>query len=120
MLSHFWLVFVFIKYSFSQTLITSYPTVDLVENSPLNTLVIQLTTSLNITRTSKLVLLNMSGFEFDFFTIVNGSIYTTNPIDREEFLRKKYCFDNSYCKIELHILVDDGSAYWVIPIHVVE
>lgn len=120
MLSHFWLVFLCIKYSFSKTLITNYPTVDLVENSPLNTLVIQLTTSLNITRTSKLVLLNMSGFEFDVFTIVNGSIYTIDSIDREEFLRRKYCLDNLYCKIELHILVDDGLAYCVIPIHIVE
>ncbi|CAF0846479.1 unnamed protein product [Adineta ricciae] len=120
MLSHFWLVLVFIKYSFSKTLITNYPTVDLVENSPLNTLVIQLTTSLNITRTPKLFLLNTSGFECDVFTIVNGSIYTINSIDREEFLRRKYCLDNLYCKIELQILVDDGLAYWVIPIHIVD
>ncbi|CAF1229404.1 unnamed protein product [Adineta ricciae] len=111
------------SYSFKLCLVisvTNYPTIDLVENSPLNTLVIQLTTSLNITRTSKLVLLNMSGFESDVFTIVNGSIYTTNSIDREEFLRRKYCLDNLYCKVELQILVDNGLAYWVIPIHVVD
>ncbi|UJR25047.1 hypothetical protein I4U23_006407 [Adineta vaga] len=121
MFVHLWLLLVFLKYSFSEILITNYPTVDLLENSPLNTLIIHLTTSLNLTRTSKLVLLNMSGFELDMFTIINGSIYTIDVIDREEFLRNKYCLDSLYCKIELHILVNDRLlAYWVIPIHIVD
>jgi hypothetical protein len=120
MISHLWICFVLIKYSFSKTSITNYPTVDLLENSPLNTLVIQLTPSLNKSKLSKLVLLNMSGFESDMFSIINGSIYTINSIDREQFIREKYCLDNLYCKIELHILVDGGLAYWVIPVHIVE
>ncbi|CAF1067307.1 unnamed protein product [Adineta steineri] len=120
MINHLWILFILIQYSFSKTSITNYPTVDLFENSPLNTLVIQLTTSLNITKSSKLALLNMIGFELDMFSIINGSIYTIDFIDREEFITEKYCLDNLYCKIELHILVNDGLAYWVIPIHIID
>lgn len=122
-MSHLWLLLLLlscIEQSLSKTAITNYATVELVENSPLNTLVIQLTTSFNQTRTSKFVLLNMIGFESNMFSIVNGSIYTVDYIDREEFLREKYCLDGLYCKIELHVLVDGGQAYWVIPVHIVE
>jgi hypothetical protein len=107
-----------IKCSFSKTSVTNYPTVDLLENSPLNTIVIQLIKS-NM-KQSKLVLLNMAGFESNTFSVINGSIYTTNLIDREQFINEKRCFDRLYCVIELHILVDDGFAYWVIPIHIIE
>ena len=120
MISHIWFLLLLVKYSFCKTAITNYPTVELLENTPLNTLVVQLTTSLNLTRTSKLVLLNMVGFESNTFSIVNGSIYTVNYIDREEFLSEKYCLESLYCKIELHVLVDDGLAYWVIPVHIAE
>ncbi|CAF0976847.1 unnamed protein product [Rotaria sordida] len=106
---------VIIKSSYSNPLIKSYPIIDLLENSPLNTFVIELTNSSN-----KLILINLNEFETKLFSIINGNIYTKNLIDREEFLDKKYCLDKFYCKIELQILVDDGLAYWIIPIHIVD
>ncbi|CAF4266507.1 unnamed protein product, partial [Adineta steineri] len=68
----------------------------------------------------KLILLNLSGFERNYFEIKNENLYTINEIDREDFLNSKKCFDRSYCLIELHILVNDGQQYWVIPIHIVD
>ena len=38
----------------------------------------------------------------------------------EQFLIEKRCFDRSFCLIELHILVNDGFQYWIIPIHIIE
>ena len=102
----------------STTLITTYPTVDLLENSPLNTLVTRLRVS-EATK-SKMMLLNMMGFESEMFAIVNGSLCTTSVIDREQLIDEKRCSDRFYCLVEIHILVDDGLAYWVIPVHVVE
>jgi hypothetical protein len=97
--------------------VTNYPTVDLLENVPINTLVLRLTQE---TRKHKLVLLNMSGFESNMFSVVNGSVYTTNVIDREQLVAEKRCLDRLSCTLGLHVLVDDGLAYWVIPVHVVE
>ena len=68
----------------------------------------------------KLILLNLSGFETNLFEIRNESILTINSIDREEFLTKKRCFDSEDCLIELHILVNNGEEYWIIPIHILE
>jgi hypothetical protein len=51
---------------------------------------------------------------------MNESIYTINEIDREKLIGEKRCFDRSKCLIELHILVNDGERYWVIPIHIIE
>ena len=103
----------------STTLITTYPTVDLLENSPLNTLVTHLRVSEAAAR-SKMMLLNMVGFESEMFAIVNGSLCTASVIDREQLIDEKRCSDRFYCLVEIHILVDDGLAYWVIPVHVVE
>ena len=94
--------------------IKTYPTIDLKENIPLNTKVIELKTK------SKLVLLNLSEFEKNLFSIINESIYTINIIDREQLIGEKRCFDRLYCLIELHILVNDGQQYRVIPIHILE
>jgi hypothetical protein len=102
----------------STTLITTYPTVDLLENSPVNTLVSHLRVSESAR--SKMMLLNMMGFESEMFTIVNGSLCTASVIDREQLIDEKRCSDRFYCLVEIHILVDDGLAYWVIPVHVVE
>ncbi|CAF4194172.1 unnamed protein product, partial [Rotaria sp. Silwood2] len=106
---------IIIKSSYSNPLIKTYPIVDLLENSPLNTFVIELTNSSN-----KLILINLNEFETKLFSIINGNIYTKDFIDREEFIDKKYCLDKFYCKIELQILVDDGIAYWIIPVHIVD
>ena len=106
-----------IQSSFSTTSIKTYPTVELKENVPINTQVISF--GENQTKL-KLVLLNLGGFETNLFVIKNESIYTINEIDREQFLIEKRCFDRLYCLIEVHILVNDGQQYWVIPIHIVE
>jgi hypothetical protein len=115
------ILFLVIKFTFCKISITNYPTIDLVENCPLHTLVVSLSRlNTNLTSTTKLVLLNLNGFESNMFSIINGSIYTVHSIDREEFIDKQYCLDNLYCKIEIHILVNDGNGYWIIPIHIVE
>ncbi|CAF0955117.1 unnamed protein product [Rotaria sp. Silwood1] len=106
---------IIIKNSYSNPIIKTYPVVDLLENIPLNTFVIELTNSSN-----KLILINLNEFETKLFSIINGNIYTKDLIDREEFIDKKYCLDKFYCKIELQILVDDGLAYWIIPIHIID
>ena len=111
-----WLLIV-IRSSFSATLTKTYPTVDLKENSEINTNVVQLTGDAS---RLKLALLNLGGFERNLFEIRNGNIYTINEIDREQLLVEKRCFDRLYCLIELHILVNDGEEYWVIPIHIIE
>jgi len=120
MLIDFCLLFVLIKYSFSKTSIRNYSIIDLYENSPINTFVVSLNSSNNIDNSLKFVLLNLNGYETNKFEIKNGNIYTRNDIDREEFVEKNYCLDNSYCKIELHILVNDGFEYLIIPIHIIE
>ena len=117
MLVDLFIWFLLIADSLSTTAVTNYPTVDLWENCPINTLVLPLTDD---AKKYKLVLLNMAGFESNMFSVVNGSVYTTNVIDREQLVAEKRCFDRSSCTIELHVLVDDGLAYWVIPVHIVE
>jgi len=114
------ILFILIKLTYCKISITNYPTVDLLENSPLNTFVVSLSRLTNLTNSTKLVLLNLNGYETTMFSIINGSIYTINSIDREEFIEKQYCLDNLYCKIEIHILVNDGNGYWIIPIHIIE
>jgi hypothetical protein len=114
------LLFFIIKISYCKTSLTNYPIVDLFENSPLNTLVVSLKELINNSNSSKLVLLNLNGYELNKFSLINESIFTISDIDREEFLEKKYCLDHFYCKIELHILVNDGFEYWIIPIHIIE
>ena len=90
-----------IKTILSNPSVTTYPTIELLENSPINSLVVQLNSSL-IQR--KLVLLNLLGFETKMFSMLNGNIYTKNEIDREEFVNEKYCLDNFYCKIDVKTL----------------
>jgi hypothetical protein len=109
------ILFSIVKVSFSTTSIKTYPTVNLRENCPINSHVITLGG-----KEMKLILLNLGGFETNLFVIINSSIYTINEIDREQFLGEKRCFDRSFCLIEIHILVNDGQQYWVVPIHIIE
>jgi len=109
------ILFCFVKVSLSTTSIKTYPTVNLRENCPINSHVITLEG-----KEMKLILLNLGGFETNLFVIVNSSIYTINEIDREQFIGEKRCFDRLYCLIEIHILVNDGQQYWVVPIHIIE
>jgi hypothetical protein len=116
----FVLLLISIKYSYCKTSIINYPMVNLLENSPLKTFVISINSSLNLTNSRKMVLLNFNGFELKYFSMINENIYTNNLIDREEFIKKKYCLDNLSCEIELHILINDGLEYFIIPIHIIE
>jgi predicted NUDIX family phosphoesterase len=121
MLIHICLLILVIKSSLSTTSIKTYPTVNLTENVPINTNVIKLINEENVEmRKLKLILLNLGGFETNYFEIKNENILTKNLIDREQFVGEKRCFDRFYCLIELHILVNDGQQYWVIPIHIIE
>jgi hypothetical protein len=114
------LLLIIIKSCLSSTSIKTYPTVNLTENVPINTNVIQLIKDEEKNENYKLILLNLGGFETNLFEIKNENIYTINEIDREQFIIEKRCFDRLYCLIELHILVNDGQQYWVVPIHIVE
>lgn len=111
------LLFVLIKCSLSKMLLLNYPLVNLIENSPLNSVIVSLNSSMNGT---KYVLLNLNGFETNKFEIKNENILIKNEIDREEFVNKNYCLNNNYCSIELHIIVNDGLEYIIIPIHIIE
>ncbi|CAF0749013.1 unnamed protein product [Didymodactylos carnosus] len=86
------------------------------KNSPIGTHVVDLTSDQN-----KIMLLNMSGFELNYFTLnkTDNSIRITKLIDREQFVNDHYC-DRQQCLVELHLLVQDGLKYWVIPLHIVD
>ncbi len=119
MLIYLFLLIIIVKSSLSTTSIKTYPTVNLTENVPINTNVIKLIDN-NEIKSLKLILLNLSGYETNLFEIKNENIYTINQIDREQFIGDKKCFDRLFCLIEIHILVNDGQQYWVIPIHIIE
>ncbi|CAF0980028.1 unnamed protein product [Adineta steineri] len=103
----------------STTSIKTYSTINIKENVKINTKIYEFSEP-NNKNEMKLILLNLSGFERNYFEIKNQDLYTINEIDREDFLNSKKCFDRSYCLIELHILVNDGQQYWVIPIHIID
>ena len=96
-----WILFILVKCLHCQPIIETFSTVDLLENSQLNTFVIQLIEQLTSVDNSstKLVRLNLSGFERDLFSIIHGSLYTKGAIDREEMLAKKYCMNKFYTRI---------------------
>lgn len=104
------------------TSIKTYPTIDVKENVALHSDVIELKSSNGVgTSRWKLVLLNLAGFESMYFGLNEKNVLQTrHAIDREEFLQAKRCFDRLFCLIELHILVNDGEEYLVLPIHIVE
>ena len=120
---YLFILLIFVKYCLSTTSIKTYPTVNLTENVQINTNVIKLIKEeekFSEIKNLKLILLNLGGFETNLFEIKNKNIYTINEIDREKLLIEKRCFDRLYCLFELHILVNDGEQYWVIPIHIIE
>ena len=114
------LLLLIVQMTISTTSIKTFPTVNLRENVPIHTKVINLMGNEEEMKKYKLILLNLGGFETNLFEIKNENIYTINEIDREQFLIEKRCFDRSFCLIELHILVNDGQQYWVVPIHIIE
>ena len=102
--------------SAATTSIRTYGTVEVHENVPVGTTIVSVQE-----QGAKFYLLNLSGFERRYFEVQRGgSVVVREPIDREEFLQSKRCFDRSHCLLELHILVDDGQQYVVIPVHIVE
>ncbi|CAF1115721.1 unnamed protein product [Didymodactylos carnosus] len=105
-----------IVYVVNSTSITNYPVVNIKENAPVDTLVIQLPVDQN-----KIMLLNMSGFELNYLTLnkSDNSIRIKKLIDREQFVNDHYC-DKQQCLVELHLLVQDGLKYWVIPLHILD
>ncbi|CAF0814414.1 unnamed protein product [Adineta steineri] len=119
LLFNIYLLYYITKEITSTTSIKTYSTINVKENVKINTKIYEFTEP-NNKNEMKLILLNLSGFERNYFEIKNENLYTINKIDREDFLNSKKCFDRSYCLIELHILVNDGQQYWVIPIHIVD
>ena len=117
-----WLfLLILVEESQAMASIKTYSTVELRENVEIGSEVIQLMNEEELRRRkTKMLLLNLSGFETNYFELHNEKIRTINRIDREDFLRKKYCFDPERCLIELHLLINNGEEYWIIPIHIVE
>jgi hypothetical protein len=101
------------------TSIRTLSTVDLHENVSIGSEVVTLKSEIG---EKKWNLLNLNGYELSYFDIGMDEkvIRTRRRIDREEMLRRKECFDVTYCLIELHVLINDGEEYLVIPIHIVE
>lgn len=117
------LILCILKCIYSKTSIVTHPKVELVENVPLNSLVVSFssfTTTRRRNESNKMVLLNLNGYEKEMFLLMNETIYTKEEIDREEFVLKGYCRNEMNCQIEIHILVNDGEGYWIIPIDIVE
>ena len=98
------------------TVMKTYSVINLLENTPVNTLVKRLEDGV----TMKMKMLNVNGYETELFSLRNGSIHTSSQIDREDLLKKRRCLDELYCLIELQVIIDDGRIYLIIPIHVVE
>ena len=111
-----------VQISISTTSIKTFSTINLHENVPINTKVVDLKMDEEEGEMKKwkLSLLNLGGFETNLFEIKNEKLLTKSSIDREQLLIEKRCFDRLYCLIEVHILVNDGEKYLVIPIHIVE
>ena len=109
-----------IKNSCSVTSIRTFSTIELKENIGIGSEIVELNEENGKSTHGNYVLLNLSGFETNYFELENKKVRTINSIDREEFLRRKFCFDVSKCLIELHLLVNNGEEYWIIPIHIVE
>jgi hypothetical protein len=102
------------------TSIRSYSAVAVRENVPIGSEIVDLT-KMNA-RKMKIDLLNVSGFETEYFQVDSSAsgVRSKSSIDREALVASRRCFDRSYCSIELHLLVNDGEEYWVVPVHVLE
>lgn len=102
-----------------KTTMRTYPVVDLMENSPIETRVMTFDKRWSNEK-NKIILLNLNGYEKSMFSLINGSLFTSSPIDREEMVEKKRCLDPLYCLIEVHLIVNDAIEYWIVPIHILE
>jgi hypothetical protein len=96
------------------TVMKTYSVIDLVENTPVNTLVRRLDDGV------KMKMFNVNGYETELFSLRNGSIYTSSHIDREDLLKKRRCLDELYCLNDLQVIINDGRIYLIIPSHVFE
>lgn len=97
-------------------------TIDLIENSRIGTKIASLNELFPTIklRQRSFDLLNLNGFEKNYFDFENENLFTKHLIDREEFVEKRYCSNENICEIELHLLVNDVSSYLIIPIHIIE
>ena len=104
-----------------KTSIRTSLTVELQENVLIGSEVVDLNV-LDGKKKMKISLLEVNGYEQKYFQVNSDAkkIFTRDSIDREEFLLRKYCFNRLFCSIELHLLINDGEEYWIIPIHLIE
>ena len=104
-----------------KTSIRTSLTVELKENVVIGSEVVDLNVVDGKTKL-KISLLEVNGYELKYFQVNSEEkkIFTRHSIDREEFLSRKYCFNRLFCSIELHLLINDGEEYWIIPIHLLE
>lgn len=103
-----------------KTSVLTHPRVELVENIVVNSVVVSLSSMMRRRNVSKVQLMNLNGFEKEKFEIRNENVLTRSEIDREEFVLNGYCLNEHSCEIEVHLLMNDGNDYWIIPIHIVE
>lgn len=99
----------------SMTRIKSYSTIEIQENVEVGKELVNLNE-----KEKKKVLLNLNGFETNYFELQNDRVVTKHWIDREEFVQRKYCYEKGACLIELHLLINNGDEYWIIPIQILE
>mgnify|MGYP007021847870 CR=1 FL=1 len=106
----------------SKTTVETSRRIELTENIPNGTFVISLNQLFNQVkfRQKSFNLLNLNGFEREYFELKIENIYTKNSIDREEFVSKRYCSNELLCQIELHLLSNDTLFYLIIPIEILE
>jgi hypothetical protein len=116
LLSCLW-IFVFQLILIDSTFVRTFPTLDIEENLPIESEIIDFKVHLNL---RELILLNLNDFERDLFLIENRTLIIRNEIDREEFLQQRRCSNEDYCLIELHFIVNSGDEYWILPLHIVE
>lgn len=118
-----WLLFlsVLLRLCLGKTSIRTSLTVELRENVVIGSEVVDLNVLAGKTKL-KISLLEVNGYEAKYFRVNSDEkkIFTRDSIDREEFLSRKYCFNRLFCSIELHLLINDGEEYWIIPIHLLE
>lgn len=118
-----WLLFlsVLLRLCLGKTSIRTSLTVELRENVVIGSEVVDLNVLDGKTKL-KISLLEVNGYEAKYFRVNSDEkkIFTRDSIDREEFLSRKYCFNRLFCSIELHLLINDGEEYWIIPIHLLE
>ena len=103
-----------------KTSVMTHPRVELIENIPVKSVVVSLSSMMKRREVRKMNLMNLNGYERRKFEVRNESIYTISEIDREEFVLNGFCLNELYCEIELHLIINDGNDYWIIPIHIVE